>query len=133
MPVASESEATAELGRLINAERQRWGLEPLAASEALEAAARIRVSEIHLPLSHDRPSGTLMDLLDNAGLEWLAAGENLAMIVDGGPADAARRAHGRFMANPVHRDNLMSGDYRYVGVSAALRNGRWYFVQLFLG
>ena len=47
-----------EVVRLVNIEREKAGLAPLAMDAALSAAAQVRAQEIDVSVSHTRPDGT---------------------------------------------------------------------------
>lgn len=120
-----------QLATLFNAERAAYGLPALERSEVLDGVASVRTAEVEREFSHRRPSGTLGSLLDAAGLEWELLGENLARVRAPNATEAAARAHVRFMAESRHAANVLSPDFRYLGVGAAQGDGSYYFVAVF--
>jgi uncharacterized protein YkwD len=119
--------------RLVNAERARHGLPDLEYQEWLSAAAAARLTEVERRFSHQRPTGTLPELLDGAGTPWALGGENLGRVLRSGDITAVDFVHQHLMTSANHRNNILSPDYRYVGFSVSYRYGLWYFVQLFSG
>ncbi len=127
-PRREQVEAGAEqLVALFNVERATCGLPALERSEALDGVASVRTAEVERDFSHRRPSGTLGSLLDAVGFDWELLGENLARVQAPNATQAAVRAHVRFMAESRHAANILSPDFRYLGVSAARSDGSYYF------
>lgn len=58
-PPISKKDFLAEVVRLVNAEREKVGLNTLVASDSLNNAAEIRANEIVTSFSHTRPGGTV--------------------------------------------------------------------------
>ncbi|HLI27258.1 MAG TPA: CAP domain-containing protein [Chloroflexota bacterium] len=131
---AEERDAAETLVALVNAERQAHGLSPLQEVPGLAAAAYLRALEVDERLSHERPAGSLGDLLSQAGIDWQRGAENLAYLDATAPAaSAAQTVHQLLMDSPNHRRNLLAPDLRYLGIGAHQRDGRWFFVELFAG
>jgi len=116
---ARAREAASHLTSLVNDERAVHGLATYLIADALAAIAHVRAGELQFGLSHDRPTGTLEDLLDDAGVAWRLLGENVARIEGGASAEAATRAHRQFMRRDAHAANILSPDFVYFGVDAA--------------
>lgn len=104
---------------LNNLYRAQAGLAPLTEMDALKTAADIRVRECGSYFSHIRPDGS----------EWwtvepnYAYGENLALGYT--DADAAVDA---WMRSPAHMYNIMSPDFRTLGVGVEIIGGTVYYV-----
>ncbi|MDR0519350.1 MAG: InlB B-repeat-containing protein [Clostridiales Family XIII bacterium] len=112
---------------LVNSERSKAGLEPLNMSVDLLGVARQRVAEVSVYFSHTRPSG--LDCFSAAapisGLGF--QGENIAM----GYGSAASVMNG-WMNSPGHRSNIMSPNYREIGIGCFInQNGGTSWVQYF--
>ena len=109
---------------LINQERVREGLPPLAVDERLTQAAR-RHTELmveHKTLSHQfegEPSLQVRITDENVRADREA--ENVALEMD------AAGAHAILMNSPPHRANILSEAYNAVGVGA-LRSGDQFYV-----
>ena len=121
-------DAEDEILRLLNQERQSRGLPALAASRALQQAARQhsqRMADAH-QISH-KLSGE-HDLSRRLGREtehFDVSGENVAV------AASAARAHAALMHSPAHRANILDRDYNSVGIGVARSGGEIYVTQDF--
>lgn len=87
---------------------------------------RVRAEELEELFEHTRPDGSsCFTALDQAGINYRAAGENIAMgyrspeaVVEG------------WMNSPGHRANILNGDFTHIGVGYA---PDWNWAQLFVG
>ena len=120
---------------LINAERQRRGLQPLAWDGNLTLLARYH--------SNNMARGGYLSHVDRAGLDlkgraqavglhgWSALGENIAY--NQGYSDPAAFAVERWMVSEKHRENALSGAYTHAAVGIArASDGTYYFTQVFM-
>lgn len=118
-----------ELVGLINQTRRDAGLQPLQADAGLSAVARAHSLDMAITgfFSHSSPStGDMGDRLSGAGIDFRAAGENIALNSD------VRSAHSSLMQSPAHRQNLMSHEVTHLGVGV-VSNGRMLLVtEVFL-
>lgn len=108
-----DGQAGVEITLLVNEERIAAGLPMLTWSSALTEVAAQYATEMATEgfFSHDSPrTGDVGDRLDSAGVSFRVAGENLAW----GPT--VDRIHLGLMNSPTHRENILSGRYRNVGV-----------------
>lgn len=128
-PAIGEMEA--EVLRLVNVERQKAGLAPLAYYVEGQAAAELRAQETDQVFSHTRPDGSSCFTV-LAGIPYYAAGENIAMgqVTPAQVMDAWMNSQG-------HRANILSEDFTHimVGVVPVTQEGYigYAWVQLFLG
>jgi uncharacterized protein YkwD len=102
-----------QLVELINKERSREGLQPLAVDERLTQAARKHTELMvkHKALSHQfdgEPSPQMRSADENLRSDRLS--ENVALEMD------VAGAHAILMNSPPHRANILSPDYNAVGV-----------------
>lgn len=107
-----EAEEAAMLA-LINRERTQRGLHPLASNPAARAVARnySRRMLAEGVFSHiDNDGHTPFDRMKAGGVDYAAAGENLAL------APTLQQAHQGLMNSPGHRANILSPIYRTVGI-----------------
>lgn len=118
---------------LVNAERAKVGLTPLARSRDLDAVAyRHALDLIRMnQLSHISSDGRR---LENrlTRLDWVWAGENLARNKGfDEPADEAVRG---WIESPKHYENMFRPDFSQCGVAALYDpvSGFTYFVQVFI-
>ncbi len=113
LPLSPDPAAEQRMLELINQERARQALPPLAMDETLREIAR-RHSEEMFRLSyfsHTSPvTGSPADRLNAAGIRYTVAGENLAY------APAVQVAHDGLMNSPDHRKNILSPDFSRVGI-----------------
>lgn len=105
----------AEHLREINSRRAANGLPPLALSETLCRAARIRAKEIMTSMSHTRPNGSscFSALTEVSSYSFGTCAENIA----GGPANG-KGAVDAFMNSEGHRANILGFDVTRIGVAA---------------
>ena len=113
---------------LINQERSREGLQPLAVDERLTQAAR-KHTELMVKrkaLSHqfeDEPSPQMRSVDENLRSDRLA--ENVALEMD------VAGAHAILMNSPPHRANILSPNYNAVGVGVMRSGDRVYVTEDF--
>ena len=107
---------------LVNQQRQKSGLKPLAWQSGLKAAADIRATEVAAKFSHTRPNGQ----------DWftvnpdLAYGENLGKDYN----DAATAVQA-WMVSPEHKQNILKPDFESGAISVQNVGGKNYWCQLF--
>lgn len=116
-----------EVLRLVNAQREKAGKQPLTLDAKLSQAAQVRAAEIVQLFSHDRPDGTsCFTAMKEAGVSYRAAGENIAA----GQRTPAEVMEG-WMNSQGHRENILSDSFGRLGVGYTVVNGRAYWVQMF--
>jgi uncharacterized protein YkwD len=134
-PAASATGEERRAFDLVNAERQRRGLRPLAWDGGLTRLARYH--------SQNMARGGYLNHVDREGLDvkaraqalglhgWRTLGENIAY--NQGYSDPTGFAVERWMVSQKHRENAMNGDYTHaaVGISRA-SDGTYYFTQVFM-
>lgn len=120
---------------LINRERQRRGLSPLAWDGDL-----VRLARYH---SQNMARGSFLSHVDREGLDlkaraqtlglhgWRSLGENIAY--NQGYDDPTAFAVERWMVSEKHRENALSSDYTHAAVGIArAADGTYYFTQVFM-
>jgi len=116
---------------LVNAERKKAGLAPLAIDMRLVNISRLKSKDMidNNYFSHTSPTyGSPFDALKANGISYRYAGENLA------GASTVERAHTNLMNSPGHRANILNPNYNYVGIGIV--DGGPYgkmFTQTFIG
>ncbi|MDR1464943.1 MAG: CAP domain-containing protein [Oscillospiraceae bacterium] len=126
---AALEDYAAEVARLVNAERAKQGLPPLAyARDSLTAAAQVRAEELPRSFSHTRPNGSsCFSVLDAYGIDYQGVGENIAY----GQINPAE-VMDSWMHSTGHRENIL-GSFDRIGIGVARdADGRLYWSQLFL-
>ncbi|HEY0730081.1 MAG TPA: CvpA family protein [Pyrinomonadaceae bacterium] len=98
---------------LVNQERAANGLRPLAADPELTEVARRHSADMFARgyFAHDTPEGrTPFDRMEEANVQYLTAGENLAL------APTLSVAHTGLMNSPGHRANILRPQFGRVGI-----------------
>lgn len=121
-------EAGVEITLLVNEERTTAGLPALTWSSALTEVATRYATEMATEgfFSHTSPrTGDVGDRLDSAGITFRLVGENLAW----GPT--VDRIHIGLMNSPTHRENILNGRFRNVGIGVVAGPLGLMVVQIF--
>jgi len=116
IPEAMASSITSSnIIQLTNQERTAVGLNVLSTNAKLTAAAQAKANNM-LEVQywdHFGPNGeTPWMFISNAGYSYVYAGENLAKGFR-----TAEGVHEAWMASPTHKENIMSGNYKDIGVA----------------
>ena len=123
----SAQEQTA--GNLLNSDRARYNLPPLAIDPELCRIARIKSQDMrdNQYFAHTSPTyGDVRSMLKQFGYAYTAAGENIAHHATIDKAQAA------FLSSPGHRKNILSSTYTKVGIGIAVDSkGFVYLTQIF--
>ncbi len=79
--------------------------------------------------SHQSPTyGSPFSMMENFGLKFSAAGENIAM-----GQSTPQEVVSSWMNSPGHRSNILSSVYTEIGVGLAINsNGISYWTQMFI-
>ena len=123
------TEYEAEVLKLVNEERAKYGVAPLAWNKAVEEVAHLRAKELVVLFSHTRPDGrSCFSAAGECGVYYRAAAENIAFgyrtpeeVVEG------------WMNSEGHRENILSADYKKIGIGCVKNNGFLYWTQFFVG
>lgn len=111
--VTIDSVSEGKMLGLLNKERMAKGLDPLKADASLRELSREYAKDMLARgyFSHNSPEGTTpFERMDNAGISYTSAGENLALAPD---VDLAMQG---LMKSPGHRANILSPNYAKVGI-----------------
>ena len=97
----------AEVVRLVNAERAKYGLAALTQNDGAQNVAHVRAKEIVQSFSHTRSDGrSCFTAASDLGVTYRSAGENIAY----GYATPAQVVNG-WMNSEGHRKNILSAVY----------------------
>lgn len=99
--------------QMVNAQREAHNIAPLVEDDALRAIARAHGEDMLARgyFSHYTPEGlSPFDRMDQAGIQYTAAGENLAFSPN------LTLAMQGLMQSPGHRANILSKDFHKVGI-----------------
>ncbi len=117
-----------------NRQREIFGFPPLEVNPKLQETARRKLEDMfrYQYFTHESPSGKgVGDLMDEAGYEFILAGENLAL---GDFKDDQDLVQG-WMESEGHRKNILNDKYQEIGVAVmkGTYEGRetWIAVQHF--
>ena len=117
--------------RLVNRERAKHGLQKLTGRRSLCNVARLKSRDMIAKnyFSHQSPTyGSPFNMMENYGIKFSAAGENIAKGQKTAAAVVAA-----WMNSPGHRANILSKTYNSIGVGVAkTANGTYYWTQLFI-
>lgn len=112
----------------INKERASAGLAPVKIDLRLAEVAQLKANDMKTNgyFSHTSPTyGSPFDMLRAAGIQYRAAGENIARNRS---VDFAMAA---FMSSDGHRKNILNPAYTHVGVGVVSSSSGNYYVQIF--
>ena len=124
----SAQEQTA--GNLLNSDRARYNLAPLMLDPELCRIARIKSEDMrdNQYFSHTSPAyGDIADMLRRFGVQFTAAGENIAHHA------TIEKSQAALISSPGHRRNILSAGYTKAGVGVAIdESGFVYLTQIFV-
>lgn len=98
---------------LVNEERRKAGLKPVAADPELQTVARAHSRDMFARgyFAHVSPDGNdPFDRMRGAGVKFRTAGENLAL------AQTLEQAHEGLMKSPGHRANILQPQFGRLGI-----------------
>ncbi|MGP4071757.1 CAP domain-containing protein [Piscibacillus sp. B03] len=116
---------------LVNEERAKHDLEPLEFSVDVSHVARAKSQDMadNDYFSHESPTyGSPFDMMQEFGLRYMAAGENIAM----GQRSPEQVMDG-WMNSEGHRKNILQDSFTHIGVGFIKDNGTYYWTQMFIG
>ncbi len=119
----------AEVLRLVNAERAKYGLSPLSTDSGAVKVAHLRAKEIVQSFSHTRPNGSsCFTVAKEFGVTYRTAGENIAY----GYATPEQVVNG-WMNSEGHRKNILSASFSKIGIGCYKSGRTLYWSQFFIG
>ncbi len=98
---------------LVNIERTSRGLDPLEMDDKLIEVARAHSKDMFQRgyFAHNTPDGkTPFDRMDQAGIKYFQAGENLALAPD------VEIVHNGLMNSPGHKANILTPEFKKIGI-----------------
>lgn len=129
-PVSGNTTDERAMLELVNRERVQRGLKPLQMDASLTKLARLKARDLvdNNYFGHNSPTyGSPFEMMRNAGIRYVYAGENLAM------APSVSRAHSALMNSSGHRANILNANFNRVGIGVVAGSNGKYFVQMFTG
>ena len=116
---------------LINEERKAQGITPLQIDDLLNSTAQTKATDMvkNNYFSHESPTyGSPFEMMQNAGITYRTAGENIA----GNPS--VENAVKSWLASEAHKQNLLSNAYNYIGIGIEESPAYGYvIVAMFIG
>ncbi|MFJ4946906.1 CAP domain-containing protein [Streptomyces sp. NPDC088760] len=122
-PTATASGVTAEILRLVNAERGKAGCQALTLNSVLTKAAQAHSQDMaaHQNMSHTGSDGSSPgDRITRAGYAWSSYGENVAYGYS-----TAEQVMAAWMSSPGHRANILNCGFKEIGVGLAQPGSYW--------
>jgi hypothetical protein len=113
--VQASSITPSNIINLTNQERLSYGLNTLSTNAKLSAAALAKANDMFEKQywDHFGPNGeSPWQFIRGAGYDYVYAGENLAKGFR-----TAEGIHEAWMASPTHKENIISGNYKDIGVA----------------
>lgn len=110
----------------VNAYRTSNGLSALTWSDALYENCKVRAAEIVSSFSHTRPSGESCFTAITVSYGW--AGENIAYGYS-----TAQAVADAWWNSEGHRANMLHTQFTQAAIACYYANGRYYWVNLFIG
>ncbi|MDR1410195.1 MAG: CAP domain-containing protein [Oscillospiraceae bacterium] len=130
-PTAVERTMELELIELMNEMRIERNLKPLKENPILAQVARAKSEQMRMDdlFAHINPTfGDPFSMMEESGLHFVAAGENLAHA-----HYTAMQSFADWMDSYGHRNNILSPVFEDVGVGLAPdRHGGWLWTVLFM-
>lgn len=127
-PTFTEEQFAAEIFRLTNVERAKYGEPLVQTNDDLNRAAMQRAKEISVKFSHTRPDGT--DALSVFGEYNNIPDNHAAENIAAGFASPQSTING-WMNSPGHRVSLLNTYSTHLGVGVYKSGSSYYCVQLF--
>lgn len=119
----------AEVLRLVNIERAKYGLAALSTDDGAVKVAHLRAKEIVQSFSHTRPNGSsCFTAAKEFGVSYRTAGENIAY---GYPTP--EQVVTGWMNSQGHRKNILSASFSKIGIGCYESRGVLYWSQFFIG
>ena len=125
------NEAEEQMINKINEERRQRGLSPLEVDYDVVEVARAKSQDMkdNNYFAHNSPTyGSPFDMLNEFGISYRTAGENLA------GSRTVETAHNNLMNSDGHRRNILNENFTHIGVGV-VEGGPYgkYFTQMFIG
>ena len=123
---------------LLNKERKKEKLAELVPEPTLQKVARQHSENMarQEKMSHELDGKKPGDRVNEAGYNYRAMGENVAMSSPEGkgdpPASPPAVIHKNWMESKGHRENILNPKFREVGISMVrAKGGTYYYTQVF--
>ena len=108
---------------LVNQQRANYGRSALTMTKALTDVAMVRAAELSYYFSHDRPNGQECFSIIPGNYR----SENIAR----GQISPSEVMHSWMTSTMGHRENILDAKWSYIGIGCFVRNGQYYWIQVF--
>ncbi len=126
IPVSALSK---EVFKLVNEERLKEGKTELTYREDLQICANIRAEEITEKFDRIRPNNTdCSTVLAENNIECSSSEENIAE-----DQETAKAVMESWMNSDGHKANILSASFTGIAIGIAEKDGKYYWVQIFIG
>lgn len=116
-----------EVYEITNNYRSLVGVSSLTLDSSLVTAANIRAKELSDSFSHTRPNGSsCFTVLSGLGISYGTAGENIAA----GYSSSQSVMEG-WRSSSGHYQNIISSNFKKIGIGVNIVNNQYYWVQIF--
>ena len=116
---------------LVNNERAKISIQPLKMNSALCMLAESKSQEMvdKNYFSHQSPNlGSAFDMMRSHGINYMIAGENLAIDQN------ADHAHIAWMSSKAHRENILNPSFTEIGLGICAKgNSSYVYTMMFIG
>ncbi len=115
---------------LVNAERKKAGVEPLTLSTEVSSVAQVKADDMAKNgyFDHNSPTyGSPFTMLSDFGVTYRTAGENIAK-----GQQSAEAVMNAWMNSSGHKANILSPNFKQLGVGYSANNGSPVWVQMFI-
>lgn len=128
---SSDASREEKIVELVNKERKAAGLSAVKSDEKLNEIAAVRAKELAKKYDHMRPDGrNCFTAIKDADYEYITAAENIANNYNDGEEDVMNLW---MTSTKGHKENILNENFTKMGVGYYESNGRYYWVQVFVG
>ncbi|MTH52238.1 SafA/ExsA family spore coat assembly protein [Bacillus mangrovi] len=123
IPGNAESAAEQQVVQLVNKERAKAGVKPLASDWELARVAKYKSQDMHdnRYFDHNSPVyGSPFNMMKNFGVTYKTAGENIAQ-----GQKTPEEVMKAWMNSPGHRANILQSSYTHIGVGYVKDGNYW--------
>ncbi len=133
VPLPDETLKTVEqeVVNLVNAERKKQNLAPLAIDWQVSRVAQYKSEDMgnNNYFSHNSPTyGSPFDMLKSFKISYSYAGENIAK-----GQKTPQAVVDAWMNSQGHRENILNSKFTKIGIGYYIKNGTVYWTQMFIG
>jgi len=129
--ISTLTNQSSNIVKLANAERAKAGINPLIVNTVLSKLAAMKAQDMvdNDYFSHYSPTyGSAFDMMKANGINYIYAGENLAID------HCANNAHTAWMNSKTHRNNILNPKFTEIGIGLCAKGRNQYaYCQMYIG